>query len=192
MARHSLAARRYAKSLHEIAKERNASADVAADMELISSTIEQSRDLRVVLRSPIIKTDKKLSILNAIFSGEIGSISLHFLGLIAKKKRENLLAGIAASYMELYREEQGIVSAEITTAVPLIPLGRKKAIEMIGKWGGKSVELEEKVDPSIIGGFLIRLGDQQYDDSISGRLQDMRRTLKKDIDITQKQNIQNG
>lgn len=188
MARHSLAARRYAKSLHENAKERKTSADVAADMELISSTIEENRALRLVLRSPIIKTEKKISILNAVFGGEIGSVSLRFIEIIAKKRRENLLDDIAASYMELYRLEQGIVSAEITTAVALTDPERRGAKEMIGKWGGKTVELKEKIDPSLIGGFLIRLGDQQYDDSISGRLQDMRRTLKKDIEITHTQN----
>ena len=187
MARHPLAARRYAKSLSEIANEQNASADVAADMELIAAAIDQNRELGLMLRSPIIKTDKKLNILKALFSGEIGSISLRFIDIIVKKKRENLLADIAAAYMDLYRTKQGIVSAEITTAVELTETERQKAREMVGKWSGKSVELNETIDPSIIGGFLIRMGDQQYDDSISGRLQDMRRNLKEDIDITQTQ-----
>lgn len=188
MARHPLAARRYAKSLSEIANEQNASEDLAADMRLIASTIEQSRDLHVLLQSPIVRTDKKLSILNTIFGGEIGTISLRFIEIIVRKKREKLLGDIAGAYLDLHRQKQGIVLADITTAVEITDEERAKARELIGRWGGDSVELNEKVDPSVIGGFLIRVGDKQYDDTIAGRLHDMRRQLKEDIDITQTQN----
>lgn len=192
MARYSLAARRYAKSLLALSKEDKNLEAVAADMALISSTVEASDDLRIMLRSPVIKADKKLAVLNEVFGGHIGTVSLRFVEMIARKQREALLFDIASAFTELYRREKGIVSAEITTAVGLNEQERQMAIDWIARVEGGTVELTEKVDPSIIGGFVIRIEGRQYDDSIAGRLQDMRLALTKDTYITDKQNNQNG
>ncbi len=184
MQRDSKVAKRYAKSLMGFAQEQNALEAVAADMGLIAITCAESEELQVVLRSPIIKTEKKVAIMNQIFGGKIGTISQNFLGLIAKKKRESMVQDIAVAYGNLYKESKGIVSAEITTSLPLDASGREKAIAFISKLGSE-VELVEKVDENIIGGFIIRIGDKQYDESVSSRLAAMKRAFSKNTHIAE-------
>lgn len=176
MLKESQSARRYAKSLLEFAIERNELEAVAADMELISTTCENSKDLRLMLKSPIIKAEKKLAVLQKVFSGEIGSITLNFLELIARKQRESILPGIALAFINAYRDHIGIVSAEITSAVPLTDDERQKAVAIV-KELGKEVELIEKIDKDIIGGFIIRVGDKQYDASVKSRIKALKTTF---------------
>lgn len=170
----SQVAKRYAKSLLDFALERNELQAVAADMELISKTCNDSRDLQVMLKSPIIKPEKKLAVIQKIFSGEIGSVSLNFLTVIAGKKREMILPEIAHAFASVYRAHLGIISADIISAVPLTDAERNKAIEVIKGLGDK-VELNEKIDKNIIGGFIIRVGDKQYDASVASRLTAIKR-----------------
>ncbi len=176
MQKDSQVARRYAKSLLDFAIERNELDAVAADMALIANTCQSSRDLVVMLKSPIIKTEKKVAVINKVFSGEIGSASVNFINVVAKGKREMLLPEIAIAFTTLYRSHKGIVSAEITSAIPLSELEREKAKSIVAGLG-KEVELTEKIDKSIIGGFIIRVGDKQYDASVASRLSDVKQAL---------------
>lgn len=184
MQRDSKVARRYANSLMGFAQSENAVEAVAADMGIIAATCAESKDLQVVLRSPVIKTEKKVAALNQIFGGKIGTISQNFLGMIAKKNRESIVEEIAVAFVNLYRENKGIVTAEITTSLPLDANGREKAIALVSKLGSE-VELIEKVDESIIGGFIIRIGDKQYDESVSSRLAAMKREFSKNTHIAE-------
>lgn len=184
MQRDSKVARRYATSLMGFAQAQNALEAVAADMDLIAATCLESNELQVVLKSPVIKTEKKVAALNQIFGGKIGTISQNFLGVIAAKKREAIVQDIATAFVNLYKEGKGIVTAEITTALPLDVSGREKAIALISKMG-TSVELIEKIDEGIIGGFIIRVGDKQYDESVSSRLAAMKREFSKNTHIAE-------
>jgi|SRR5690554_3082158 len=174
----SQVAKRYAKSLLDFALERNELEAVAADMELISKTCDESKDLQIMLKSPIIKPEKKLAVIQKIFSGEIGSVSLNFLTVIAGKKRETILPEIARAFASVYREHLGIISADIISAVPLTDIERNKAIEVIKELGEK-VELNEKIDKNIIGGFIIRVGDKQYDASVANRIAAIKRDFSR-------------
>lgn len=176
MQQESQSARRYAKSLLEFAIERNELPAVAADMDLISNTCKKSKDLRMMLKSPIISSDKKLSVIQKIFGGEIGTISLNFLSLITKKNRESILPQIASAFTNAYRAHLGIVSAEITSVVPLSEAERTKAKAFV-KALGKEVELVEKIDKDIIGGFIIRVDDKQYDASVVSRIKALKTTF---------------
>lgn len=157
---------------------------VAADMELISETCKQSRELVVMLRSPVIKSDKKVAVLNKTFGGKIGSISLNFIGIIAKRDREDVIPEIAEAFMNLYKEHQGIVSAEVISAIPLNDDLRSKVNTFVKRFSDK-VELEEVVDKDIIGGLIIRVGDRQYDDSILKRINELKREFSKNPYISQ-------
>ena len=141
----------------------------AAKSLSISETCKNSRDLVLLLKSPIIKTDKKISILNETFGGKIGSISLSFLNLIAKRNRESYVPEIAIAFIHAYKAFKGIVSAEVISAVPLDDASRKSITEFVARFSDK-VELTERVDEKIIGGFIVRVGDRQYDDSILNRI----------------------
>ncbi len=184
MHRDSKVAKRYAKSLMDFAQEQNSLEAVAADMELIAATIDGSRELELLLKSPIIKLDKKVAIMNQIFGGKIGSISQSFLGIIARKGRESLIEEMAVAFVNLYKASQGIVTAEITTAIPLDDKGREKAKALIAQISDK-VELIEKINEDIIGGFIIRVGDKQYDESVSSRLSAMKREFSKNPHIAE-------
>lgn len=174
----SKVAKRYAKSLLDFALEQKKLEEVKEDMSLIANTTRRSKDLLHMLKSPVIKTDKKINILGKIFAGQIGSITLNFITIIARKHRESIIPDIAHSFGQLYREHKGIIQAEITSAVPLDADSRKKAIAFIQKLSD-NVELKEKVNPDLIGGFIIRVGDKQYDESISSRINDLKRAFLK-------------
>jgi F-type H+-transporting ATPase subunit delta len=172
----SKVARRYAGSLLGFAQKQNELDAVADDMRLIAQTCADSPDLRRALKSPVIKTDKKVAVLNSIFGGHIGTTSQNFIRMVAVNNREAILPEIARAFIALYRERLGIVAAEIITAVPLSDQEREKAKSMVSGMG-KSVELSEKIDENIIGGFIIQIGDKQLDQSVSSRLSAIKTSL---------------
>lgn len=174
----SKAARRYAKALLDFALEQKEADAVSADMALIASTCKSSKDLVVLLKSPVVKADQKRTVLNKVFAGEVGTITMKFMDIMTKNNREDILPEIANVFELIYREHKGIVTAEITTAVPLSEEGRKKALEFITNIY-KKVELTEKVDESLIGGFIIRVGDKQYDESVLRKLNALKREFSK-------------
>jgi F-type H+-transporting ATPase subunit delta len=184
MHRDSKVSIRYAKSLLDFAEEQKSLSAVAADMELIAKTCEESKDLLIMLKSPIIQTAKKVSALQAVFAGKVGTIAIKFITILVKKNREVLLPEISRSFGTLYKAHQGIMGAEITTAVPLDEEGRKKAMAFIHKLSDK-VELTEKVDKNIIGGFIIRVKDKQYDESVLSRINALKREFSKNPYIAQ-------
>jgi len=178
MHQESQVAKRYAKSLLDFALERKELEAVAADMELIAETCKNSKDLQLMLKSPIIKPEKKLAVTKKIFGGEIGTVSLNFISLLAEKNRESLLMEIASAFGTVYRKYQGILSAEIISAVPLTEEERNKATQVVKGLGDK-VELTEKIDKDIIGGFIIRVDDKQYDASVASRITALKRAFSK-------------
>lgn len=171
---------RYARSLMELALEQG-TLDVAnADMALIANTCTASRELTVLLSSPVVKADKKADVLEKVFAGKVSEITNRFIGILVRKGREGLLPQVAAAFTELYKQHKGIVTAEVTSAVPLTDDTRKRVQELANaKFPGKSIELTEKVDPALVGGLTIRIGDEQYDGSVSRRLNDLRREFSK-------------
>lgn len=167
---------RYARSLMELAQEKGVLAGVHEDMRLVATTCAGSRDLLVLLKSPVVKSDKKERILDKIFAGRIGQITGSFMGILVRKGREAMLPHVAEAFSELYKLNKGIVTAHVTSATPLNDSARARAMAMAERQHpGKTIELVEKVDASLIGGVTIRIGDEQYDGSVSRRLSDLRR-----------------
>jgi F-type H+-transporting ATPase subunit delta len=167
---------RYARSLMELAQEKGQLAGVNEDMHLVAEACTGSEDLRLLLKSPVIKADTKDKVLDRVFAGRIGEMTSRFMGILVRKGREGLLPEVAVAFTELYQENQNILTAQVTSAVPLSEEARRQVREMAEKkHPGKSIELSEKVDPNLIGGVIIRIGDEQYDGSVSRRLHDLRR-----------------
>lgn len=177
MHQESKVSRRYAKSLLDFAIEQNSLKAVAEDMVLVADTCANSRDLTNLLKSPIVKTDKKVAILLQIFGGKVGSITSKFIQVLAKKNREGIIGDIANSFTTLYKAHQGIVTAELISATPLDADLKSKAAKMLSQFGDKT-ELIEKVDPSLIGGFILRVGDRQFDESVSSKIRAIKRTFQ--------------
>lgn len=170
-------ASRYAKSLIDLSLEKGALEKVYADMKMIHDTCMESDELLVFLKSPIIKTEKKRDILKAIFSGKVHPITEGFIDLMTSRKRESYLESIASAFLRQYKQHKHIITAVITTASGLDENLRRQVHELVKNSVKSEVELIEKVDNKLIGGFVLRIGDQQVDASISRKLQELRRNF---------------
>ena len=168
---------RYAKSLLGIAKEQGGLEQSYADMKLISETCENNKELMLLLKSPIVKADKKIQVLDAIFSKKVGKLSMSFVQTIARKGREGLLYIIAVEFQNQYKVEKNIVTAVVTSASGLDEKLRKKVLELVKQSVDSEVELIENQDKGLIGGFIVRLGDKQVDASIHRKLIDLKKSL---------------
>ena len=178
--RETRVASRYAKSLLELAIERSELEAVFADMKLVADACHENKELILLLKSPIIKPDKKLNIVNQIFASKIGKTVQAFIDILTKKKREYLLTEIAESFVIQYNIHQNICSAKIISAIPLTDKARTNILAAIKEVeGGKKVELVEEVDKDIIGGLIVRVGDKQMDASIQRKLNELRKNFNK-------------
>ena len=171
----SLAAKRYAKSLIGLAQEKKTLDQVFNDMVLINNTIKNSHDLSLLLNSPVVNTDKKQQIMFSVFADNISEISNLFLRLISSKKRESLIESITSSFVEQYKTLKNIVVAEVTSAISLEKEQLDSIISLIDDANNNTYEIVETVDPEIIGGFRVRVGDQQIDASISKELRELKK-----------------
>jgi len=172
------AALRYAKAILNLAKDSNDESAVHEDMQLIAATIADSKELSIVLESPVIKAADKMNVLKATFSSKINNITLGLFNLLQENKRIEMLEAIAKQYTIIYDFDKNIQVAKVTTAVPISPEIEAQVLAKIVALTGEKANLENEVNPSILGGFILRVGDVQYDASISNHLSE----LKKEFD----------
>jgi F-type H+-transporting ATPase subunit delta len=171
----SRAASRYVKSLLGLAIEQKALDNVHDDMLFFTKVVNENKSFALMLQSPVIPHDKKSEILSKIFKGKVHSLTMAFFDIITRKNREPLLAAIAKEFHNAYNEHKGISKATITSAVPLDAKLRGEFESLVKKYSDKKqVELIEKVDPEMIGGFVLKVGDRQIDASIKNKI----KTLK--------------
>lgn len=169
---------RYAQALLDLATENNAVDAVVANMEKFISAANEHRELGGMLASPVIRGEKKLAILNEVF-GDFENVSSLFMGLIVKNGREALLPEIATSFVSLVKESKGIVPVTITSAVKLDESVKKDILAKIQPAVNGQPEVTEIIDPSLIGGFTVRMGDIQIDASVASKLGQLKQRLTK-------------
>jgi F-type H+-transporting ATPase subunit delta len=172
-----IVATRYAKSLMELAVETNQLEAVRSDMKAVKQVCDENREFALFLDSPVIKTDKKISVLTAVFKGKISDLALSFLNLIASKHRESIIKEIADAFDEQYKHNKNIFTAVVTSAKGLDAATKEKVMELLKVQTKGEVELVEKVDPSTIGGFILKIGDRQVDRTVARQLSNMRKEL---------------
>ena len=175
------AAIRYAKALLQNANENNTEAVIFGDMQSVYNSIEGSKELQMLLQSPLVKANDKKEALLKIFSGK--SEALHALiNVLSNNKRFALLSGVAENYMSQYNEQQGVKLATVITAVPLSDALEAKVMDKIKELtGSEKVRLTNQIDPAIIGGFILRVGDIQYNASIANQFSNLKREFSKSI-----------
>lgn len=171
-------ASRYAKALVTLAVEQNVLDAVKKDADFVIATISASRDLRVLFASPVIKPDTKQKILNEIFASSVGELTMQFMMLLSRHRREQNTLEIFKRFIDLYRVEKNIVSASITTAVSMDEELKSEFKAMIQNITKKDVEMNESVDADIIGGYKVRVGDLELDATLSGKLKRLQTEFK--------------
>jgi F-type H+-transporting ATPase subunit delta len=171
----SRAASRYVKSLIGLAIEKNVLENVHNDMQLFAKVCEENKAFNVMLKSPVIPHHKKSDILEKLFKGKVNALTMGFFDIITKKNREPLLPAIAREFHNAYNEHKGIRKATVTSAAPLDPSLRTQFNDVVKKLSNKSqVELVERVDPEMIGGFVLNVGDRQIDASIKNKIKSLK------------------
>lgn len=170
----SRAAIRYAKAILDLAVENKVTDLVEKDMRSIVGTISDSKELQDMLASPVIKAESKRKALNAIFKGS-NSITEGLITILLQNKRVGVLKEVALKYIILNEDLKGQGVAFVTTAVPLTKELEKKVLKHVAQLTGNEVTIENKIDESILGGFILRVGDIQFDASVSNKLNNIKR-----------------
>ena len=167
---------RYAKSLIDLAIEKDLLEEVYRDMIYLNRLMKQSPELVSVLRSPVITEDKKLKVLDALTAGKVGQLTTSFTHLLVAKSREVFLQDITYACIEQYKEYKGIHSVTLTTAVPVSEEVTKAIVHRLQEDAGmKAVELEAVVQENIIGGFILEADGRRVDCSIAYDLANLKK-----------------
>jgi len=172
-------ANRYSKALFTLSLEQNIVENVKDDMSLVSGAFKQSAELKRVLLNPVVKDDKKISIVYRIFQNNISPFTLRFIDIIIRKNRFVYIDYIAEEFLKYYRDYKNISLAEMQTASPLEAEARNRIIEILKDFTKKDIELIEAIRSELIGGFVLKINDIQYDTSIKAKLL----KLKKEFSI---------
>ncbi|GGW56950.1 ATP synthase F1 subcomplex delta subunit [Winogradskyella epiphytica] len=170
----SRAAIRYAKAVLSLAVDQKSAEAVNSDMTLITNTISQSEDLNKMLQSPVVRSSEKKAVLSAVFSKATANTN-NLIDTLITNKRLALLNDVASSYNHLYDQMRGSQVAIVTTAVPLTDDLKSKVLAKVKELTGKEAEVKNIIDESILGGFILRVGDTQYNASISNKLEKLKR-----------------
>ena len=170
------AAIRYAKAILDLATSKNVANEVSNDMFLIATTINENLELDTFIQNPTIKVEAKENALLEVFANTNG-VTKSLFHLLFENKRFEILSAIASEYNKLFDEMNGVQVAKVTTAIPMDADLEAKVKAKIATFSDKKVTIENIVDASIIGGFILRIGDKQYNASIANRLQVLKREL---------------
>jgi F-type H+-transporting ATPase subunit delta len=176
------AASRYAKSLIDLATERNALELIKNDMVLLAQVIDQNPELEAILKNPIVPLDKKAGILANVFGSKVDELTNVFLKLVVSKGRSAILFGTAKAFVAQYNAIKGIVTAHVTTATGLTAESRAEIVAIVKKEiGANEVVLKERVNDQLIGGFILKVGDKQFDASIASGLSKLKKEFAQGI-----------
>lgn len=170
-------ASRYAKSLIRLSEDKNIFNSVSESADLVFNTLKDSKELRAVLRNPIIKQEIKKEVLKEIFSGKVSSEVDTFFNLIIEHNREDILFEIISRFIDLKNEKLGIVNAIVKSAIDLDDESKSRIKKELDDFTKKKVNITFKVDSSLIGGFIVLINDQVIDSSIKNQLKLLKKKL---------------
>ena len=172
----SRAAIRYAKAILDIANSNGKAASVNDDMKSIVGAVAESEELKEFLSNPTVKGDVKVAALSEVFAS-VQQETKSLFRLLLETKRFEILPAVASQYNHLFDELSGVQVAKVTTAFPITSELEAKVLAKIKEFSNKSITIENIVDESIIGGFILRIGDKQFNASVASGLQTLRRDL---------------
>ena len=170
------AAIRYSKAILDLANSKGVAEAVNNDMKSIATAIGTNTELSSFIQSPTIKVEVKESALLEVFAN-VNGVTKGLFHLLFENKRFEILEAIALEYITLFDQSNGVEVAKVTTAIPMDAELEAKVLAKIATFSDKKITIENIVDASIIGGFILRIGDQQYNASVANRLQVLKREL---------------
>lgn len=173
--KNSKTANRYAKALLELSLEKGNLDAVYGNMQALSDTINESADLRSLIKNPILKEEEKNNVFAALFGKTFEADTMNFISLLTKNKRTDLLSEVTGQFISQYRANKNIVTAEVTSATKLDDAQKKNILALLKHDG--EVEILEKVNPELIGGFIVKVGDKQIDASIATKFKNLRKEI---------------
>ncbi|AGA59873.1 MAG: F0F1 ATP synthase subunit delta [Thermobacillus sp.] len=177
MSADSVAAKRYAKALYEAAAQQDLVWDVEQQLKALVDALEQTPEFKAFLGSPNIETSRKISVLEEALAGKTSDLLTRFIRLLIERGRQADLPGVYRAYARIAGDASGQARAIVYTAKPLGEAELAAIAEQFGKVTGKTIRAEQEVDPSLIGGVMVRIGDRLYDGSLSGKLARLEKAL---------------
>lgn len=174
----SKSAPRYSQALLDLAIEQGKLDAISADMKYLAEVCNDNHELELMLESPVVRADKKIAVLNAVFD-QFDMVTKAYLELIVKNGREGILPQIAASFDAQLKEYKGIVPVKLISAKPLDAGVKKNILSKIEGSVKGTLEVTEEINPDLIGGFIVRMGDTQIDASVASQLGQLKTRLTK-------------
>ncbi|ACU02619.1 MULTISPECIES: ATP synthase F1 subunit delta [Pedobacter] len=176
------AASRYAKSLIDLSEERNALEEIKNDMVFLEQVIDHNPELEAILKNPIVPLDKKAGILEDVFGAKVNEVTRAFFKLMVSKGRSAILFDTSKAFVAQYNALKGIVTAYVTSATELTAESRAEIIAIVKKEiGANEVVIKEKVNDKLIGGFILKVGDRQFDASIASSLSKLKKEFAQGV-----------
>lgn len=169
----------YAKALFMLASERADIDRVAEDMRMVGGVCAENRELGVFFANPTIKQDKKGAVVRELFGGRVSEATLVFLLFVVRKNRSVNMRGISEAYLELHRAARGIVLSDLVTHQPIDDTARRMVTEMVAGYTGKEVELHDRTDAKMLGGFKLEFDHRMYDARIRTKIRKLRNEFAK-------------
>lgn len=174
-------ASRYAKSLMDLALEQKALEQINGDMQLFVDTLKANSELQAVVKNPIIPLGKKNAILKSLFGDKIHSVTSAFLKIVVDKGRAEIIFGVAKEFLNQYNQYKNIITAKVVSAAPLTEATKAEIISKVKALTGGEVVLNTSVDADLIGGFILTVGDKQFDSSIASGLNRLRKDFSQKV-----------
>lgn len=173
----SRVAKRYARALFEFALDNDQLESVAADLELLSASLQDSPEFRRLIDSPVISNQAKQAAFSALFKDRLQANTFKYVSFLIAKNREAVLPDIAADFHDLLDEHRGILRGEVFSVLPLSDAQLHNLKERLDRITGKNVLITQRTDPGLLGGLVVRIHDKVYDASLRNKLEKLRQSL---------------
>lgn len=180
---YSLISKRYAEALLDLAIEMKNLDKIRDDMENIIKLCDSDREFKLFLRSPVIRPDMKITVLTRIFKGKVEDLTMKFIELIARHRREPILEQIANQFITLYKKHNNIITTYLTTATRISEDIKKMIIKLMEDQTKGNIELNEEIDEQLLGGFVLRFEDKQFDSSLRNRINQLKKEFEENLYI---------
>jgi len=174
---------RYAAAFFDLAEEKGVVENAYEDMVLLGNVCTSNRDFVLMLQNPVIHAEKKSKVITKVFGTSVNKMSLSFMNLMVRKRRERYLPSIAEAFTDLYKASKGIKTAFVTSAVELEKKEKAGVLEILQKLTDKKIDLVENINKDLLGGFVMNLDDFQVDQSVSTKIKKLKKDFEKNLFI---------